>query len=291
MMKHKDQLTKRYRQLLQSEFLSRRPSSTSVIISVILHLIVAIILIIVLSSDPMERTPDISVTVMPISAKPIVQATVVSAKSVDHEVNQLDQQKEEEAQAEIQKQNELQAQKRLELLKKQKALAEAKAQAKREAQKKKKQEEQKRIEIQKQKQKEDLAKKKQLEALKSLGLQSVNQQITAENDALKALEMKKAHQQQILTEADRYKALIKQVIQANWTDPESLSANYVVWLKIIVNLKGEIQSVSVVKSSGNPIFDRQAVMAVKKTQTLPMPQSEELKTQFQNITLSFGGNE
>ncbi|TNF69644.1 MAG: cell envelope integrity protein TolA [Gammaproteobacteria bacterium] len=291
MMMHKKKFANSYKGLLQFEFSSRKTSSIALFVSVILHLIAAILLVIFLTNDQPQKKRTVSISVNPVANQSIVQASVVSSKAVNNELNRLDQIKEQKRQAEIQKQKQIQRQKYLQEQKRKKALAQAKAKAKLEAQKKKQLAEKKRQDELK-KQKEDQAKKQQqLDSLKNLGLADIDQQITQANNAQRQAQIKAQNQQRLATEADRYKALIKQVIQSNWTDPESLSEDNVVWLKISLNLNGDVQSVSIYKSSGNAIFDRQAILAVKKAQQLPMPQSETLKKQFQNITLSFGGND
>ncbi|MCF6767572.1 cell envelope integrity protein TolA [Thiotrichales bacterium 19S11-10] len=274
MTKHKRSLKKQYEDLLRFEFFSRKTSPIAVIISIIFHLAIAITVIILFSIDKSkERTPSVHIRQ---DQKPIVQASVVSAKVVDNEVKRLDKIQSDERRAEIRK-------KQLQEKKYKQQLAAKKAKLEQQ----KKNEQQANIEKQK---KEQALEKKRLESLKSLGLAGINQQITEAENAQKQAQIRAENQRKLLTEADRYKALIKQVIQSNWIDPESLAQNNEVWLKIRLDIEGKVQSVSVYKSSGNSVFDRQALMAVKKAQQLPMPQSEKLKKQFQNITMSFGGN-
>ncbi|MCF6766354.1 cell envelope integrity protein TolA [Thiotrichales bacterium 19S3-7] len=290
-MMHNKKVAKTYKELLQFEFLSRNTSPIAVLVSIILHLIVAILLVIFLTSSQPQKRKTLAISTSPIVNQPILQASVVSSKAVNNEIKRIDKVEKQQRQAVIEKQKQIQRQQYLKEQKRKKAQAQARAKAKLEADRKKRLNEQKR-QAELKKQKLDEAKKQQqIEALKNLGLSGINQQINQAEDAQKQAQIQAQNQQRLASEADRYKALIKQVIQANWTDPESLSTNNTVWIKISLNLNGQVRSVSIYKSSGNAIFDRQAILAVKKAQQLPMPQSVELKKQFQNITLSFGGND
>lgn len=308
MIQIKNWLKKLYQVIVKSSYDGSETSDTAIGVSVVLHIILFLVVIIFLVESSPKRQPQTIVQVTN-NQKPIVNAQVISSKAVENEVKRLDDIKREKEQAEINRQNELLRQKRLAEQKRKQALAEAKL-AKEKAEKahlerlkeekrladlKKKQQQEK---LKKQKQAQEKAKQlaeekerqKQLEALKNLGLSGLDQQINQAAIDQKQKEQQAQAQQQRLSESEKYQALIRQVVQSNWIDPQSLSQEKVVWLKISLDQNGEVKSVSVSKSSGNGVFDRQAVMAVRKSSPLPLPKDEKLKQEFQNITMSFGGN-
>ena len=81
--------------------------------------------------------------------------------------------------------------------------------------------------------------------------------------------------QQAHTLREKYIGLIQQVVRSNWINQDDLS-NLQVTLLLNLSRTGVVQSVSVVKSSGNTAFDRQVELAVQKSSPLPMPMSSPL---------------
>jgi len=110
----------------------------------------------------------------------------------------------------------------------------------------------------------------------------VKQRLAAKRAAAAA-----AHQKQLLTEKEKYIGLIQQTIRANWINQFMNAGDLTVTLQIDLDSKGDVQSVTVVQSSGNAAFDRQAVIAVRKSSPLPMPKDADLAKQFQVIKLPF----
>ena len=91
------------------------------------------------------------------------------------------------------------------------------------------------------------------------------------------------------TEKEKYMALIQQNIRGNWINQfdDALKAT----LLITVDPQGQVLSVEVLQSSGNAAFDRQSILAVKKSSPLPLPPEKELAKQFQVIKLPFSNRE
>jgi colicin import membrane protein len=54
---------------------------------------------------------------------------------------------------------------------------------------------------------------------------------------------------------------------------------------------GNVLSVNIIQSSGNAAFDRQAVLAVKKSSPLPLPPDPKLAKDFMNLTLPFSNQQ
>lgn len=119
--------------------------------------------------------------------------------------------------------------------------------------------------------------------LKEQAMQALLQKISSEQKAAAA---QAAYQQKLLTDKQKYIALVTQIIRANWINQFS-GSDYQVTLKIDLDAKGDVESVNVVKSSGNSAFDRQAQLAVQKSSPLPVPQQKPLQHEMQSMTLAF----
>jgi TonB family protein len=87
-----------------------------------------------------------------------------------------------------------------------------------------------------------------------------------------------------------YIALIAAVIEDNWSRPPSARNDMEAELVIQLIPTGEVISVSVVRSSGLPAFDRSAVMAVQKAEKFPELQqlpSRLFNKNFRSLRLKF----
>lgn len=90
--------------------------------------------------------------------------------------------------------------------------------------------------------------------------------------------------------AESYASLIKRTVAGNWSRPPSARSNMQVILSIRLVPTGEVVGVEVVKSSGDALFDRSAVIAVEKAERFPelrdMP-SRVFEAYFRQFTLVF----
>lgn len=285
-------------------------------LSIILH--VVIIVSILLASIQQHKVYQVSIRVAQ-SHQPVkvVQASVVSQAAYDRqqqekqrlEQQRIDQQRAAERRARLaeQRRHQQAVAKRKAYLKrlaaeraaqkaKQQKQKQRQAQAKRQkiAAKKRAQQRQRELAKQRLQQQKKLAQKKRAEKLarqraiaeklKQQALNSLGQQITADQKAQQAAQ---AQQQQWLTERQKYIGLIQQTIRSNWINQFSQSDQLTVVLLISLNLQGQVESVQVVQSSGNAAFDRQAILAVRKSSPLPMPKDKALAKQFEHIKLPF----
>lgn len=122
-----------------------------------------------------------------------------------------------------------------------------------------------------------------LQNLKALGLSSIKQAIdTNQQEAASA-----AQAAEDLSLKEKYMGLIQQTIRANWINQFDPNANLTVTLQITLDKAGNVLSVTVNQTSGNPNFDRQAVLAVKKSSPLPLPPDPNMAKDFLNLTLPF----
>jgi colicin import membrane protein len=117
--------------------------------------------------------------------------------------------------------------------------------------------------------------------------QSLQEQLAAEEkqrtDAARAT--------RVATEVDKYTALIKQRVSRSWNRPVGVAKG----LKCVVHVRitpgGEVLSANVVRSSGNPQFDRSVEYAVYKAAPLPLPEDPTLFDNFREIEFVFNPEE
>lgn len=201
---------------------------------------------------------------------------------------------EEKKKAEEKKKREAEAErKRIELQKKKEQ--ERKLEEKKKAEEKKKREaeaERKRIEKKKkdeERRKKELAQKKAAEKEK----QRLEQERKDAFAKQLAAEEARIAEERAITLKQKYYALIGRTIRYYWQYPPGLPSNLVARVKVRVSFKGDVQDVSFVKRSGNPIFDREVEKTIYKASPLPIPTVEEdkdLNKDFQNIPLKFDIN-
>lgn len=221
------------------------------------------------------------------NTQPAIKATVIDAKAYDHQQAEIARQKARALAAK--RAAERRAYERR-IAKQRKALAEKRAAEKKRqlALKQKRKAQQEKIKQAKAKQEKarqhKLAQEKAArERLRKQALENLAKQRLAAKRAAAAA----AHQKQLLTEKEKYIGLIQQTIRANWINQFMNAGDLTVTLQIDLDSKGDVQSVTVVQSSGNAAFDRQAVIAVRKSSPLPMPKDADLAKQFQVIKLPF----
>lgn len=91
-----------------------------------------------------------------------------------------------------------------------------------------------------------------------------------------------AQEQQLL----HYQALIVEEIGHHWIVPRDVKKNLACKLEIILEEGGRVVSVTVLRSSGDPLLDRSAKLAVYKASPLPVPNDPELFEQFKVLHLT-----
>lgn len=87
-------------------------------------------------------------------------------------------------------------------------------------------------------------------------------------------------------EIDQYKALIVQSIAQHWLVPDA--SNKVISCQLLIRLApgGSVLDVRMVRSSGDPVLDRSAQMAVYKASPLPVPKDSDLFNKFRELNLT-----
>ncbi len=138
-------------------------------------------------------------------------------------------------------------------------------------QKKKKQLAKKRAE-EKRKKTEAERKRKQLEQEKKQRAEQERQAALRKKQEQEALAAAKAAEQleaSYANTAQSYMAAVKERIEANWHRPPSARKNMSCVLNIKLVPTGRVINVDVSKSSGSALFDRSAIVAVKKAEHFP----------------------
>jgi colicin import membrane protein len=180
----------------------------------------------------------------------------------------------------------------------QEARDKAEAEKRREAELKKTQEEERQRQAAERKKSEAEAKEKQKRAAEQerkneekrrqkSAEQSLREQLAAEEKARQAA----ARTARTGSEIDKYRYLIKQQVTRNWNRPVGVSKGLTCDVLVRLTQGGEVLSVTVVRSSGNPVFDRSVEYAVYKAAPLPLPDDPTLFDNFRDIKFLFNPEE
>ncbi len=89
----------------------------------------------------------------------------------------------------------------------------------------------------------------------------------------------------------RYTPIIQQKVSRNWSRPPGAQVGLSAWVRVRLTPSGEVISAQVIRSSGNPIFDRSVENAVLKASPLPIPQEQVLNDRFREIQFNFNPDE
>jgi colicin import membrane protein len=227
----------------------------------------------------------------------VIQARAVDEQQIESRVEKIreaerkqrQQQLEKKRQAEQARQRELQRQAELK-----KKRAEEKRQAalkkQREAEAKKRREEEARHQAELKKQAEE-KKRREEEARKQ---REAEQQRQAEQElqAKMAAEAAQREHEAMLAanrgEIDKYRRQIKQQVARNWSIPSTARSGMVCEIMVRLLPSGDVVSVQVIKSSGDPALDRSVENAVYSAAPLPVPSVESgLFDEFREVKFSF----
>ena len=87
--------------------------------------------------------------------------------------------------------------------------------------------------------------------------------------------------------ADQYIALIRQKVSRNWARPPGSEKGLQCTVMVKLAPGGEVIQATVVRSSGDAVFDRSVENAVYKASPLPLPQEADLFEYFREIEFLF----
>lgn len=99
------------------------------------------------------------------------------------------------------------------------------------------------------------------------------------------------HTLALQSEIDRYKAEFAAAVEDNRILSAAFPGNIKCKIRIKLLPTGDILSVNIVESSGNPAYDEMSQSAVYKTAPFPMPSDHELCGQLRDIVLTFRNGE
>jgi colicin import membrane protein len=187
---------------------------------------------------------------------------------------QAEQAAKQKVEAERKRKAELEARKKAELEAKQKAEQAAKQQAEAEAKKK--------AEAAAKKKAEAEAKRKAEAAQRREAEQALQQQLAAEQAGVEA-----ARVQGVVAQ---YIGYIQERIERSWLRPPGSAVGLSCVVQVSLIPGGEVARVQIVRSSGDPVFDRSVETAVYKASPLPLPPDASLFKNFRDLRLIFKPN-
>jgi colicin import membrane protein len=212
---------------------------------------------------------------------PAMQATVVRDPSPERDQTRPDEERKRQ-EVERKKQDEekrLQAQAQEQ--QKQKQQQEEEQRKKEEAERKKQADAEKRKREDEQK-KQQAERKKQEKERQQQAEQTLREQLADEEKGRSA-----ARTAKLAPEVDKYRAAIRQKVERNWIRPASSRKGLQCTVRVRLIPGGEVLQAIIVRSSGDPVFDRSVENAVQKASPLPLPENAELMEQFREIEFIF----
>lgn len=113
--------------------------------------------------------------------------------------------------------------------------------------------------------------------------ESLKQQIAAEERA----RTEAARAARAASAMDKYTALIQQKVIRNWNRPMGARSGLKCTVRVRLAPGGGVLQATVVRSSGDPVFDRSVENAVYKAEPLPLPAEADLFDYFREIEFLF----
>lgn len=265
-----------------------------------------------------DWTPKVQPVVPPVN---IVQAKAIDVAKVEAELQRRrDVEREKRLQAERKRQQAEQArQRKLELAQRKKLEAERKHQAElarkqrlaaerkqkqveaarkqaeaarkkqAEAERQRQQEEERQRKAEQERQRQEAERQRQADLQAALAEEEDVRRRAEEQRRQQALEQQRqAEEHRLQQEADKYTSLIQRQVTTSWLRPATVPAG----LKCLVRVKmipgGDVIDVQVIKGSGNPVFDRSVVAAVRKAAPLKVPSNLILfNRHFRELNIEF----
>jgi colicin import membrane protein len=255
--------------------------------SLLLHVAIGVMLLMSVDYTRIEKNQDIDFD------KPIIQAVMIGSKVLEQQAKRLQDEKDEQRRKEEQQVANLEKQKKQKLEEKQKAeqaaakLKSDKAKAKK-LEEDRKQQEKAKIEEQARKDKEKKAKEEKAQKDAERKRQDAKEKAEQErliNEQLKAEQAvrQQRRNKQVLSEVQKYTALIKQTIQRNLIVDDSMKGRSC-RLNIRLASNGLVIDVKIIE--GDTILCRTAKNAVYKSDTLPVSPEADVYEKLRDINLT-----
>ncbi len=222
------------------------------------------------------------------------QAEAERKRKAEQEAKQkAEQEAQQKAAAEAERKAEQAAKEKAAAEAKQKAAAEAKQKAAAEAKQKAAAEKKRKAEqaAKEQAAKEQAAKEKAAkEKAAAEAKQKAEAEAAARRDAEAALQEQLRAEQELARAKNALAEFIPYIqdkVQRNWLRPPGSPQGLACLVKVRLIPGGEVASVNVIRSSGDPVFDRSVESAVLKASPLPLPSDATLFTHFREINFNF----
>ena len=150
-------------------------------------------------------------------------------------------------------------------------------------------------EQQKREQAKKLAELKRREALRqeeeTLQRQMMEESLASEASQAKVRVAAAQRRGEIDKLVDRYKTMISDKVRGNTRLPENLGGNPEAEFEVNVLPTGEIARVKLLKTSGNPAYDKEVQRGIEKSSPLPIPADRDAAAQFKLLTLKHKAKE
>lgn len=139
-----------------------------------------------------------------------------------------------------------------------------------------------------------IAEQKKREALKQdedLRKQMMQEMLAGEDSQIASNAAAAAHEQEVQKLVDQYKAKISDKVRGNTRLPDGLKGNPYVEFMVSVLPTGEVASIKLNKSSGQPDFDEAVRQAIQKSSPFEIPKDRDAAVQFRNLLLKHKARE
>jgi colicin import membrane protein len=211
------------------------------------------------------------------------QRKIEEQRKAEQEAKQkAEQAVKQKLEAERKRKAELEAKKKAEAEAKQKAEQAAKQKAEQEAKQKAEAEARRKAEAEAKRKAEAEAKRKAEEAQRREAEQALQSQLAAEQAGMEAA--------RVQGRVAEYIGYIQERIERSWLRPPGSAAGLSCVVQVGLIPGGEVARVQIVRSSGDPVFDRSVETAVYKASPLPLPPDAALFKHFRDLRLIFKPN-
>ncbi|MGB5535921.1 MAG: cell envelope integrity protein TolA, partial [Thiogranum sp.] len=125
-------------------------------------------------------------------------------------------------------------------------------------------------------------KRKQQAAQRKAAEQEMQARLAAEQERMAA--QRQSVMQRMINE---YVLYIQEKVQRSWIRPPGSASTLSCTVEVRLIPGGEVIDAQIVRSSGNPAFDRSVESAVFKASPLPVPSDSEVMEQFRSLRFEF----
>jgi colicin import membrane protein len=278
-----------------------RENPRAVAYAVLMHLVLLILLVFSLDWTPKAIKPG---TNKPIQAQ-LVDSSKLKAieekkqaeqrrieddkRKAEAEIDRkkkAEQDKKRKTEAEQKKKVEQDKKRKVEAERKKKAEQDKKRKVEVERKKKAEQDKKRKAEAERKKQAEqDKKRKAETERKKQAAAEAARRE--AAEEALQAQLAEETAQARAESALSQYIPYIQDKIQRNWLRPAGSPAGMSCLILVKLIPGGEVVDAKVVRSSGDPLFDRSVETAVLKASPLPMPEDAAMFKYFREINFNF----